>query len=96
MILNKYLSEKFLLTWVNMYIRRKQKQRLKNETTRHDFNQDHIFVQEKINLSYYIKLSRLFVQILMVAYFVGCYWLVMIEIFIEDFGHPTMQHELTK
>ena len=37
-ILNKYLSEKFLLTWVNIYIRRKQMQRLKNEITRHDFN----------------------------------------------------------
>lgn len=52
--LKYYLSDKFLMQFVNYYIQFKQGNSINDEVLRNDMNEDHIFITQKIYLRNFV------------------------------------------
>ena len=70
------MSNYVILQPVEMYIKIRQEKCLKDTKRRVDINQDSIFINEKIQYRYVIKMLRLVMQVFIIAYLVGQYWFI--------------------
>ena len=77
--LKYYLSEKFLMEFVNFYITFKQGNSLYDEIKRKDMIEDHIFITDKIYLRQIMKLLQLIFKIMYIVYFVGLYFFILVD-----------------
>lgn len=82
-ILNYYFSNSFLMPLVNSCITSKQKRNLMDEDKREDYLNDHIYISEKIYVSNTVKILKLGFQIFLLAYYVGAYWYVFVQFFLN-------------
>ena len=81
--LNYYLSDQMLMPIIKNIFDNMRERALNNPKHREDIIEDHIYNYEQIITINSIKIMRQFLRILMIAYYIGCYWYIFAAVFHE-------------